>query len=98
MAKISDTKQKAAFITAIVSFCIGWGLTIWGFILPPKGDVTNSTLAILGEAMVYTASVLGVTLYFQNQMAKFRHDSRQYIDRQIQRDIEQAENEEYGDI
>lgn len=95
MAKISDSKQKAAFVTAIVSFIIGWGLTIWGFILPPKGEVANSTLAILGEAMVYTASVLGVTLYFQNQMAKFRHDSRQYIDRQIlkEQEYEQAEED-----
>lgn len=78
--KITDPKQKAAFITAIISFVIGWGLTIWGFILPPKGDVSNSTLALLGEAMVYTASVFGVTLYFQNQMQKFRHDARRYMD------------------
>ena len=93
--KITDPKQKAAYITAIAAFIIGWGLTIWGFILPPRGDVSDGTLYLLGEAMVYAASVFGVTLYFQNQMAKLRHDSRQYIDRQIQRDLEQAENEEY---
>ena len=89
MAKITDPKQKAAYITAIISFLAGWGLTIAGFVLPPKGEVSNSVLAVLGEAMVYAASVFGVTLYFQNQMAKFRHDSRQYIDRQIH-------NQDYG--
>ena len=83
MAKMSDPKQKAAYVTAIISFIAGWGLTIAGFVIPPKGEVSNSVLAVLGEAMVYAASVFGVTLYFQNQMAKFRHDSRQYIDRQI---------------
>ena len=98
MAKISSNKERAAFITAVASFIIGWGLTIAGFILPPKGEISNSVLAALGEAMVYAASVFGVTLYFRNQMAKFRHDSMQYIDRQIHGDIEQAENEEYGDI
>jgi Na+/melibiose symporter-like transporter len=93
MAKM-DLKQRAAYVTAIISFIAGWGLTIAGFVLPPKGEVSNSVLAVLGEAMVYAASVFGVTLYFQNQMAKFRHDSRQYIDRQIQREQEYGQDEE----
>lgn len=96
MDKITDAKQKAAYITAIASFIIGWGLTIYGFLLPPRGDVTDGTLYLLGEAMIYTASVFGVTLYFQNQMAKFRHDTRRYIDREI-RNQELNENEDFDD-
>lgn len=79
MKKPTDTRQLAAYATAIASFTIGWLLTIAGFCVPPVGEVSGSVLAILGEAMVYTASVLGVTLYFNNQMAKFRHDTRNYI-------------------
>ena len=96
MDKITDAKQKAAYITAIASFIIGWGLTIYGFLLPPRGDVTDGTLYLLGEAMIYTASVFGVTLYFQNQMAKFRHDTRRYIDREI-RNQESNDNEDFDD-
>lgn len=96
MDKITDAKQKAAYITAIASFIIGWGLTIYGFLLPPRGDVTDGTLYLLGEAMIYTASVFGVTLYFQNQMAKFRHDTRRYIDREI-RNQESNDNEDIDD-
>ena len=66
--------------TAIIAFIIGWGMTIAGFIVPPMGEVSGSVLAVLGEAMVYAASVFGVGLYFKNQMAKFRHDARRYID------------------
>ena len=76
----NDSNHKAAFVTAIAAFIIGWGLTVWGFIVPPKGEVSGSVLAVLGEAMVYAASVFGVTLYFQNQMAKFRHEARRYMD------------------
>lgn len=75
-----DYKERAAYVTAIVSFIVGWGLTIAGFIVSPVGDVSGSVLAILGEALVYAASVFGVTLYFSNQLAKFRADTRAYLD------------------
>ena len=83
MDKESKANRKAAYITAIISFVVGWGLTIAGFLVPPRGEVHGSVLAILGEAMVYAASVFGVTLYFQNQMAKFRYDTRRYIDEEL---------------
>jgi len=75
-----ERKHKAAYATAIAAFVVGWGLTIAGFIVPPTGEVHGSVLAILGEAMVYAASVFGVTLYFHNQMEKFRSDTRRYLD------------------
>ena len=37
-------------------------------------------LAVLGEAMVYAASVFGVTLYFNHQMQKFRADTRAFLE------------------
>lgn len=84
-----DIKTKFAIGTAVIAFVVGWGLTIAGFIIPPKGEVHDSVLWILGQALVYTASVLGIGMYFNNQMAKFRADTRRYI-----RDIEQAREPE----
>lgn len=75
-----DKKDRAAYMTAIIAFVIGWGLTVAGFIVEPTGEVSGSVLAILGEAMVYAASVFGVTMYFSHQMEKFRRDTRQYLD------------------
>ena len=46
---------------------------------PPEGEVSDSVLWILGQALVYTASVLGIGMYFNNQMVKFRADTRRYI-------------------
>lgn len=84
-----DIKTKFAIGTAVIAFVVGWGLTIAGFIIPPKGEVHDSVLWILGQALVYTASVLGIGMYFNNQMAKFRADTRRYI-----RDIEQGREPE----
>ena len=58
-----DIKTKIAYITAIGAFVIGWGLTIAGFCVPPVGTVTDSVLWVLGQALVYAASVFGVGMY-----------------------------------
>ena len=72
-------KEKAAYTTAIASFICGWGLTVAGFCVSPVGEVSGSVLAVLGEAMVYAASVFGVTLYFNNQMLKFKTDATKML-------------------
>lgn len=80
MERKMDIKQRTAYITAIIAFVAGWGLTIAGFCVPPKGEVSGSVLAVLGEAMVYAASVFGVSMYFGHEMEKFRNDAKRYID------------------
>ena len=88
--KSMDVKQKFAIVTAVVAFIAGWGLTIAGFIIPPEGEVADSVLWILGQSLIYTASVLGIGMYFNNQMVKFRTDTRRYIDR-IERGKEEGD-------
>lgn len=92
-----DIKQRTAYITAIVAFVAGWGLTIAGFCVPPTGEVSGSVLAVLGEAMVYAASVFGVGMYFNHEMQKFRHDTRQYIDK-VERERREQELEDGDDL
>ena len=85
--KTLDIKTKFAIVTAVVAFVAGWALTIWGFCLPPRGEVHDSVQWVLGQALIYTASVLGFGMYINKEMAKFRADTRRYIDR-IEREKE----------
>ena len=55
-----------------------------------EGEVADSVLWILGQALIYTASVLGIGMYFNNQMVKFRADTKRYIDREIREDKEEV--------
>lgn len=80
-----DLKQKTAYATAIVAFVLGWGLTIAGFCLPPRGDVSDSVLWILGQALIYTASVLGITMYFKSKVVELQDETRRYVDKEIRR-------------
>ena len=91
--KSMDIKQKFAIVTAVVAFIAGWGLTIAGFVIPPEGEVADSVLWILGQSLIYTASVLGIGMYFNNQMVKFRTDTKRYIDHEL-REEREAGNED----
>lgn len=91
--KEMDVKQRFAIITAIAAFLAGWALTVAGFIIPPKGEVSDSVLWILGQALIYTASVLGIGMYFNNEMVKFRKETRRYI-----RDVENGVAEPEEDV
>ena len=74
-----DLKTKIAYITAIVAFVIGWGLTIAGFIVPPLGAVADSVLWILGQALVYAASVFGVGMYVTGSVRGMKETVRRFM-------------------
>lgn len=57
-----DIKTKIAYITAVIAFTIGWGLTIAGFVIG-AGIISDSVLWVLGQALVYAASVFGIGMY-----------------------------------
>lgn len=73
-------KDKIAIISAVTAFILGWGLTIAGFIVPPLGDVSNSILWILGQALIYVASVFGISGYFSAETVKLRHDMNKHLE------------------
>lgn len=67
-------KEKIAIITAVAAFIVGWGMSIAGFWLPPIGEVADSVLWILGQALIYAASVFGLTGYFTSETRRLRRD------------------------
>jgi hypothetical protein len=73
-------KQKVAMISGIVAFLLGWGLTIAGFFVPPLGDIADSVLWVLGQSLIYTGSVLGLTQYFSAESVRLRHDVDKHME------------------
>jgi hypothetical protein len=73
-------KQKVAMLSGIVAFFLGWGLTIAGFCIPPIGEIADSVLWVLGQALIYTGSVLGLTQYFSAESVKLRHDVDRHLE------------------
>ena len=74
-----NIKEKLAIISAISAFVVGWALSIAGFIVPPLGQVHESILFILGQALVYSASVFGIAAYFKAESHQMKEDLRQFF-------------------
>lgn len=94
MKRVIDTydkctiKEKIAIITAVLAFVLGWALTIAGFIVPPIGDISNSVLWVLGQALIYAASVFGITSYFKSESVQMKRDMERYFDKKERLQIE----------
>lgn len=72
-------KEKSAIMSAWVAFLLGWAITIAGFLVPPMGDVADSVLWILGQALIYAASVFGITTYFATSIKQNKTEIQAYM-------------------
>ena len=74
-----SAKDKVALTTAVISFALGWILVFASFVVPPLGIVGDSVLLILGESMIYTASVLGIYSYFSASIRKSNGELKRFF-------------------
>jgi len=90
-----DIKTKIAYITALIAFILGWGLTIAGFIIG-AGVISDSVLWVLGQALVYAASVFGVGLYVGSEVVGMKKSIRRFMKQEkdyIEGEIQEVEDE-----
>lgn len=76
-----NIKEKLGIGTAVLAFLFGWGLTICSafvaLLISEQG-----TLWVLGQSLVYTASVLGLSYYFKGEATMMKQDMQRYFTRQ----------------
>lgn len=65
-------RTKLLYISAGGAFVSGWALTFWGFNMPPKGEVNNTVIVVLGQAMTYAAAAYGIGEYIQYSIARLK--------------------------
>lgn len=85
-----NIKDRLAILSAIIAFILGWCMSIAGFWIPPIGEVADSILWILGQALLYAASVFGVSAYFRSETVQLKRDMDRHLEHmeslQIQRE------------
>lgn len=67
-------KDKLSYTFAIAAFTLGWIITLIGFFVPPVGIVSDSVLWVLGQALLFTGSVVGIAQYYNSQLKGFKQD------------------------
>lgn len=88
-----DVKTKIAYITAVVAFVCGWGLTIAGFIIG-AGVISDSVLWVLGQALVYAASVFGVGMYVAGSVKNMKQSISEFMQFEDKKINQQNDNQE----
>ena len=82
-------KEKLAIASACVAFAMGWILTAMAAFVPLLLS-EQGVLWILGQSLVYSASVFGIAAYFKSESIQLKHDIDRHIDHmerlQIQRE------------
>lgn len=87
----NNTKEKIAYGMAFLSFGIGYGLTIAGFCVEPRGEVHGSVLAVLGEALAFAGSILGLSIYVKSELKTMKSKLSQTINDKFREHIESSE-------
>lgn len=78
-----NIKERLAIISACAAFTIGWGLTICAAFVPLLLS-EQGILWILGQSLVYSASVFGLGMYFKAESVQMKSDINRHI-RQMER-------------
>lgn len=55
--------SKSSTLSAFIMLLSGIALSIASFCTPPEGDISDSVMRFMGEALIYAASVFGLTSY-----------------------------------
>lgn len=73
-----NIKEKLSIASACMAFIIGWGLVICAAFVPILLS-EQGVLFILGQALIYSASVFGVALYFKAESIQMKADINRHI-------------------
>lgn len=79
----NNTKEIVAYGIAIAVAAVGLGLCVAGFLIDPTGEIHDSVQWVLGESLVFTAAVLGISLHARNTINSMRDNIDRHIDRRI---------------
>lgn len=90
----NQTKDMFAYFFAGFALILGFGLTVAGFIVSPVGEVHDSVLWILGQSLIFTAAICGVTMYVNNSIKSLKNNLTDIIKKLIKEDKQTSGNEE----
>ena len=66
-------KEKLATWSGLGMLIFGAALTVAGFIVPPLGEVHDSVLWILGQALIYCGSIFGLSIYTHHKITEIEN-------------------------
>ncbi len=66
-------KETAAIISALMMLVSGIALSVVGFATSPTGEIHDSVLWYLAQALIYAGSIFGVKIYIDGKFKGGNH-------------------------
>ena len=63
-----ETQNSIMVWSAVFMIVVGVALNIAGFVVPPTGEISDSVLWVLAQALIYAGSVFGVKSYIDGRV------------------------------
>ncbi len=61
-------KSDKGVVGALMMLMSGIALSVAGFVVDPVGEISDSVLWYVSQALIYAGSVFGVTVYIDRQL------------------------------
>ena len=61
-------KSDKGVVGALMMLISGIALSVAGFVVDPVGEISDSVLWYVSQALIYAGSVFGVTVYIDRQL------------------------------
>lgn len=88
-------KDKAALVTACISFALGFVLLFVGMFIGEIGEIDGSVLTAFGTCLIYTAGIFGVAMYFKTNNAELMNRMLDEMERRFQKRMNERQEESY---
>lgn len=75
-----EMKENLTYGSAIGMLVFGVILVTAGFIMPPPGEIHDSVLYVLGQCLIFSGSVMGVSAYTTGKIRHIEHTVKRDID------------------
>ena len=82
-----ELRNNIGAVTALLAFLFGFGLTVAGFCVPPVGVVHDSVLYVLGQCLIYTGTVLGISTHYESKVKEFEVRIKNKLNNKDESDI-----------
>lgn len=73
-------KEVIIYVMAIITMAAGLSLLFIGLFIPPEGEIHQSVLTAFGLISIFVASLLGISIHYENQLEKFKSNVQERLD------------------
>lgn len=73
-------KEILVYALALAAMIAGIVLLYLGMYIPPEGQIHSSVLSAFGMMCVFSASLLGISIHYANELSKFKNSITERVE------------------